>query len=163
MRIADTIVTELEREAANTVRMLERVPNDRLEWRPHTKSMSLRQLAWHLAVIPKRVGAMLRAGEFDLLSARPDPASESAGDIVGEFQRNLQAVHAQIGAMDDDAMRERLTLRRGEKIVTTFSKAGVIRTILMNHSVHHRGQLSVYLRLLDVPVPAMYGTSADEP
>jgi len=163
MRIADPILGELDFEARSTRRILERIPDDKLSWTPHDKSMTLGRLAWHLATIPKRVAELIGGDTFDLSSARPAPAADTASDIVAEFDRNMTAVRAAIDSLDNEAIRAPFHITKHGEPVTTIPKVSMIRSILMNHSYHHRGQLSVYLRLLDVPVPAMYGTSADEP
>jgi uncharacterized damage-inducible protein DinB len=162
MSLIHPLLSELERESASTARMLERVPREKFEWRPHAKSMSLGQLAWHIATIPQTIGRLVAAGEFDVVNARPAGQPAADADLVGEYQRNVQALRAQVGGFDDDAAKAPFKLRRGEQVLQTIPKIAVLRNIFMNHSIHHRGQLSVYLRLLDVPVPAMYGTSADE-
>ncbi len=162
MSLVRPLLAELEFESASTIKMLERVPREHLDWRPHAKSMSLGMLAWHIVSIPKTVGRLLAAGEFDLANARPAGAPPEDADLVGEYKRNLDAIKAQAGALDDDAVRQPFTLRRGDRVLQTIPKMAVLRNIFMNHSVHHRGQLSVYLRMLDVPLPAIYGTSADE-
>ena len=160
MSAITALLAELETESRSSIKMLERVPADKLDWQPHAKSMALGQLAWHIATIPMRVGQMLDRGEFDLLNARP-PMRDGA-DFAGEYQRNLAGIREKIGTLSEETMREPFTLRRGEQVLFSIPKIAVVRNIFMNHSIHHRGQLSVYLRLLDVPVPAIYGTSADE-
>jgi uncharacterized damage-inducible protein DinB len=159
MRIADPILGELDFEARSTRRILERVPAGQLSWTPHRKSMTLGALAWHLATIPSRVKEFLAAGTFDLSSARPTAASDN---FLEEFDRNVAAVREAIGALDDAAIRAPFTITKKGEPVATIPVVSFIRSVLLNHSYHHRGQLSVYLRLLDVPVPAIYGTSADE-
>ena len=99
---------------------------------------------------------------FDVGTARPAPTPPPAPDLVGEFKRNVDEARARIVAYDDESIRQPFTLRRGDRVLFTIPRIGVVRTIFMNHSIHHRGQLSVYLRMLDVPLPAIYGTSADE-
>jgi len=160
MRIADPILGELDFESRSTKRILERVPKDKLDWTPHEKSMTLGALAWHLATIPRRVVELLAAGTLDLATARPPAAHD---DFLGEFDRNVARVRETIGALDDGAIRAPFTITREGKEPLTIPTVSFIRSVLLNHSYHHRGQLSVYLRLLDVPVPALYGTSADEP
>jgi uncharacterized damage-inducible protein DinB len=161
MALADLLIAEIEREGKSTSRILERVPPDKLEWRPHAKSMSLGELAWHIATLPANAVTGLREGKRDVSRARPGP--RQGVDMVGEFQRNLGELKNALGAISDEVLLgERFAFVRGEQVLTSFPKAAFIRTVLMNHSIHHRGQLTVYLRLLDVPVPAMYGTSADE-
>ncbi len=162
MKIAGPLLGELEFESASTIKILERVPREHYEWRPHAKSMSLGQLAWHIASIPKTVLRLLEAGEFDLQNARPAGSPPPDADPVAEYKRNLDDIKARINAFDDAAIKQPFTLRRAEQVLQTMPKIAVLRTIFMNHSIHHRGQLSVYLRLLDVPLPAIYGTSADE-
>lgn len=162
MPIINAVLGELDHEAKTTLRVLERVPGERLSWAPHPKSSSLGRLAWHIATIPATVQALLRAGSFDVAQARPSAVPEDAGAIVAGFRRNVGEARAFLAGLDDDVLREPFTLRRGEQTVMTIPKIAVIRSILMNHTYHHRGQLTVYLRLLDVPVPVVYGTTADE-
>jgi uncharacterized damage-inducible protein DinB len=162
MSIARMLVGELQFEGNSTVRMLERVPGDKLQWAPHEKSMTLGRLAWHLARIPARAVKFLSEGEFDLGGARPDPPPETVDDIVAEFKRNLDAAKAAVGGMDDEAMQQPFRLLKNGELLREMPNVIFLRNVLLNHSVHHRGQLSVYLRLLDIPVPATYGTSADE-
>ena len=163
MSLAETIVAELERESVSTVRILERVPGDKLDWQPHAKSSTIGQLAWHIASLPKSAAAMLRSGERDVALAKPDPRPAQPGDMVEAFRRNVAELKETLSSMDDAALiNERFAFKRNGEVMISMPKIGMLRTILLNHSYHHRGQLSVYLRLLDVPVPAMYGTSADE-
>lgn len=162
MPIADAIIAELDREATSTTKMLERVPSDKLDWRPHAKSMTLGELAWHIATIPARSAEMLRHGRFDVATARPGPAPADAVDIVATYRRNLDELRALLGATDDAAIMSPFSLVRGDRTLMSMPRIGMLRSITLNHSYHHRGQLSVYLRLLDIPLPAIYGTSADE-
>lgn len=162
MSLARSIVAELQYEGAATVRMLERVPGEKLDWAPHPKSMTLSRLAWHLARIPARAVLYMEAKALDLSGARPDPPPDNVGDIVAEYQRNLEAAKAAIAGMDDEALHQPFRFLKNGEVVRELPMAIFIRNVLMNHSYHHRGQLSVYLRLLDVPLPATYGTSADE-
>lgn len=162
MPFIDSVLEELERESANTVRILERVPYDKLDWTPHPKSMLLGQLSWHIAMIPSRVGEMLREGSFAPSRSKPTGWPTEPGSIAARYRQNIDELRAQLKAMPEGEFREIVAMKRGEETVVQFPKGGVVRTILLNHSYHHRGQLTVYLRLLDVPVPAMYGMSADE-
>jgi uncharacterized damage-inducible protein DinB len=161
MSIITALLAESAHEGASTLKILERVPADKLEWKPHEKSMSLGQLAWHIATIPGRIVKMLEKGEFDLAGARPGPPDGGAG-AAEEFKRNLEIIRERIKQFDEESIRAPFTLRKGEQVLQSMPKVAVLRTIFLNHSIHHRGQLAVYLRLLDVPVPAIYGTSADE-
>jgi uncharacterized damage-inducible protein DinB len=149
-------------ESQVTVRILERVPLDKLEWTPHQKSMTLGRLAWHIATLPAGVARMLREGVFDIGQARPPVVPDAATPPAGVSSTNLAELRALLETFDDDTARKNFTMRRGDQVLREMPNIGMIRMILLNHSYHHRGQLSVYLRLLDVPVPALYGTSADE-
>jgi uncharacterized damage-inducible protein DinB len=162
MPIINAVLGELDHEAKVTTRVLERVPAEQLSWTPHVKSSSLGKLAWHIASIPKVARNMLRVGTYDVGQARPPRMPENAGDIVAEFQRNHAETREYLATLTDEFLHEPFTMTRGETTVVTIPKIAVIRNILMNHTYHHRGQLTVYLRLLDIPLPAVYGTSADE-
>jgi len=162
MAIIAPILGEIEYELPVTLRVLERVPQDNLDWRPHPKSMTIGKLAWHIAVVPSRVETMLRQGDFDVAKAGPAEMPRDAKEIPAVLRRNMDSVRAYLGTLDDDALKARFTLRHGEKVMQQIPKVAVLRSILLNHTYHHRGQLSVYLRLLDIPVPSIYGPSADE-
>ena len=154
---------ELLQEAQATRRLLERVPGDRLSWRPHKKSMTLGQLALHVARILGVLSQMAQADEFDAANADfSPPAPESAVEIIEAFERSLAAAASYLAALDAANAESpwRLTLRGTE--VFTVPRLGMIRGLLLNHWYHHRGQLTVYLRLLDVPLPVVYGRTADE-
>ena len=159
----DSLLNELYQEAAVTRRVLERVPGDKLEWRPHPKSMSLGQLAMHVASIPGNLSRLVQADEFDASQANFTPPSPSSvEEILTAHDESLSAAQDYLDGVDEQTAREswRLTFKGNE--VFTAPRGGVIRSLMMNHWYHHRGQLSVYLRLLDVPVPVIYGRSADE-
>lgn len=162
MPLVNAILAELEQEARTTRKVLERVPDDKLEWRPHEKSMTLGRLANHIATIPSRVLSWVKASELDLDQARPAEPPDRTDLIVAAFEKHLEEIRDYLGSIDDAALKEPFTLRKGEKTLLSMPKIAVVRTVLLNHTYHHRGQLSVYLRLLDVPLPAMYGPSADE-
>ena len=162
MPIIDSILNEIDFELPTTLRVLERVPQEHLQWTPHAKSMSLGKLAWHIAGLPARIQVMLREGDFDVTTARPAEVPDQPGAIPAALRRNMDDLRAYIATLSDEALKERFTMRAGPKVLQQIPKIGVIRTILMNHTYHHRGQLAVYLRLLDVPVPAIYGNSADD-
>ena len=163
MPLSDALIAELEREGASTERILARVPTDKLTWQPHPKSMSLGQLAWHIATLPDMAIGMLKIGYRDVSQARPPAAPEKAEDLVDEFRKNVAALKDVLSHMSDEVLlNERFAFRNGDTVISSFPKLAAMRTVLLNHSYHHRGQLTVYLRLLDVPVPAMYGRTADE-
>jgi uncharacterized damage-inducible protein DinB len=162
MRLIDPILQELEREALSTLKMLERLPAEQLDWRPHPKSKSLGDLAWHLATIPKRIATIVQGPSFDVSTSPPAPRPDSAAAIVNAFRSNVDEAKGLLAALDDDALREKFTMLRDGRELISLPRIGFVRTILLNHSYHHRGQLSVYLRLLDVPLPPVYGNTADE-
>jgi uncharacterized damage-inducible protein DinB len=155
-----SIVEEIRKESEATSRMLERVPGDKLDWQPHPKSKSVGDLAYHIAALPALVANVLRRDDFD--AAAPRPAMPRDVPPVEVFRRNLDEFLSVIGSMDYDQMMQPFRFHFGDKTLLEGPKAVVVRTLLMNHTYHHRGQLSVYLRLLDVPVPIVYGNTADE-
>ncbi len=162
MPIADTLIMELEREAPTTRRVLERVPTDKLTWKPHPKSMTLGQLAQHVATIPGFISGIARFDSYDVEKFSKPPELESTGAILAAFEDSVSQAKTNLGATDDAAMMKDWSFHMGGKPIMTVPRIGVYRSILLNHLYHHRGQLSVYLRLLDVPVPSIYGPSADE-
>ena len=162
MTIADTLIMELEREAQTTRKLLERVPDDKLAWKPHAKSMSLGRLAQHVATTPGFISGMARLDGYDVEKFAEPPALESAAALGAAMEESVAQAKANLAATDDAAMMADWSFRRGGHAIMTIPRIGVYRSILFNHLYHHRGQLSVYLRLLDVPVPPIYGPSADE-
>jgi uncharacterized damage-inducible protein DinB len=162
MPLADMFIRELELEAKTTRRVLERVPDDKLAWKPHTKSMTLRQLAQHVATIPGGVSAMARHDGYDVEKFTEPPQLESTAAILAAFEESVAQAKTNLAATDDAAMMQNWSFNRGGKPIMTIPRIGVFRSMLLNHLYHHRGQLTVYLRLLDVPVPSIYGPSADE-
>ena len=162
MTIADTLIMELEREAEITRRVLARVPDGKLTWKPHTKSMTLGRLAQHVATIPGSISGMARLDGYDVEKFSEPAQLESAAAILAAFDESVAQAKTNLGATDDAAMMKDWSFSMGGRSIMTIPRIGVYRTILLNHLYHHRGQLSVYLRLLDVPVPSIYGPSADE-
>jgi uncharacterized damage-inducible protein DinB len=159
----DSLLNELYQEAAITRRVLECVPEDKLEWRPHPKSMSLGQLAMHVASIPGNLSRLVQATEFDASQANFTPPSPSNVDeVLTAHNESLRTAQDYLGGVDEQTAQESWRLTFKGKEVFTAPRGGVIRSLMLNHWYHHRGQLSVYLRLLDVPVPVIYGRSADE-
>ena len=162
MAIADAFIGELEQEAATTRRVLERVPADKLSWKPHEKSMSLGQLAMHVAKIPGNVAGMAAQNPASAPEHFDQAAAESADELVPALDDSLAKAKEIVRGFDDTAMMESWSLTAGDKTLLAMPRVGLLRAIMLNHWYHHRGQLSVYLRLLDVPVPSIYGPSADE-
>ena len=162
MPIADTLIMELDLEAKTTRRVLERVPEDKLTWKPHIKSMSLGRLAQHVATIPGSISGMTRLDSFDVERFTEPPALESTAALVAAMDESVAQAKADLAATADAAMMKDWSFNMGGKPIMTVPRIGVYRSILLNHLYHHRGQLTVYLRLLNVPVPSIYGPSADE-
>jgi uncharacterized damage-inducible protein DinB len=161
---AKALIAELEQEAAATRRILERVPADKLAWRPHARSMTIGQLAQHVAGIPGYVSKLAQSEGFDVATrAGREPAHpESAEGLLTQLDESLAGARAFLSGLDEESASAPWRLSHGEREVFTLPRLGVVRTMMLNHWYHHRGQLTVYLRLLDVPVPAVYGRSADE-
>jgi len=161
--VLDPMLDELREEASITKRVLELVPGDKLAWKPHSKSMSLGQLALHVASIPGSLAKLVQLDEFDAAQANFEPpAPNSIDEIHLAFGQSIRAAEECLSAMTEQRAlgNWRLTLKGRE--VFRKPRLGVLRSILLNHWYHHRGQLSVYLRLLEIPVPVIYGRSADE-
>ena len=157
------MLSEFRQEAATTKRVLERVPADKLSWRPHPKSMSVGQLALQVATIPGNVAKLAQLEEFDVSQARFEMAAPGdVKEILAVLDESVRSAEDCLSSMSDQTAfgNWRLTFRGKE--VFTAPRVGVLRSIMLNHWYHHRGQLSVYLRLLEVPVPVIYGRSADE-
>jgi uncharacterized damage-inducible protein DinB len=166
MSISKTILPEFEHEMANTRKTLERLPDDRFSWKPHEKSMSLGGLATHLANIPSWTKETFAGEELDVA---PPGGSEyrleekkSAAEVLEAFDQNVTTARAALEAATDEAWQGKWSLLMGGKTIFTLPRTAVMRGFVMNHLIHHRAQLGVYLRLLDVPVPSIYGPSADE-
>ena len=162
MRIVDPILMELDREAQTRRRVLERVPTDRLDWKPHQKSMSLGQLALHVAQIPGNIAAFVATPEFEMPSEFKQAPANSTAEVLSALDQSLAKAKDVLNGFDDATISSMWTLKGGGKTVMSMPRLAVVRTIMLNHWYHHRGQLSVYLRELDVPVPSIYGPSADE-
>jgi len=163
MAINQGLIAEFKGEAANTRKMLERIPADKYTWKPHDKSMELLKLGAHIARTPMWIGRAVNATEFDF--GKPFPAAapvNNVQELLAFFDTNVaDAVKHLEGASDEVLMRP-WTARSGDKVFFTMPSIGTVRSFGVSHLIHHRGQLSVYLRMLNVPVPGMYGPSADE-
>ena len=162
MRLIDAILVELDQESAITRRILERVANDRLRWKPHDRSMSLGELASHLATLPGDIAAVASADAYDVESMRPPQLPATNAEILRSLDQQLEAAKVLLEKMDDAFLLEQWRLTKGGREIMTMPRLALIRSILLNHLYHHRGQLSVYLRMLNIPVPSIYGPSADE-
>ncbi len=165
MSINQALLPEFDQEMANTRKTLERVPEDKFSWKPHEKSMALGALATHLANLPTWATLTLRADSFDMAPEGKEFRMEelpSREAVVQEFEKNTQAARAAIAGANDEEMLKPWTLLSNGKSLLTLPKIAVLRSFVMNHMIHHRAQMGVYLRLNDIPVPSIYGPSADE-
>lgn len=162
MATINELVREMDMEAATTRRVLDRVPEEQLAWKPHEKSMSLGQLAMHVARLFGGMGQMATRSTFDINTAIPIAPATSREELLATFDESLGRARAAIGGMNDADLALPFSMVDGEKVLMTMPRAAVVRTLLLNHVYHHRGQLTVYLRLNDVPVPSVYGPTADE-
>ena len=162
MPVISQFLQELEHETRTTRRVLERVPADRLDWKPNPKSSSLGQLAFHVAAIPGRLSALAVKGGMETAGRPPQPAPESKEQILERVDASLAEAKAALGTLDDAALADTWTITRGGQQLLAMPRGNMLRTFIMSHLIHHRGQLTVYLRLLDVPLPTVYGPTADE-
>ena len=163
MSIAQTLLAEFEIQAPVTRKFLDRLPEDKLTWKPHVKSMSAGQLAYHLASVP---GSVIRFVQNNPAQAPdfgnfPQPATRE--EILKTFDQSIATVRSLLPKFGDPAMNETWRLVAGQKEVLAQPRAAFLRDVMLSHWYQHRGQFSVYLRMLDVPVPASWGPSADEP
>lgn len=161
MPIIDSILSELDQESATTKRVLERVPENKFTWKPHSKSYSLGQLAMHIAAAPAIVAGAAGQDTYEISGATP-PEPKSQKDLMDTFSQSLSSAKEALKKLDDGKLMATWNGTSRGKVVLSVPRIGLIRAILLNHWYHHRGQLSVYLRLLDIPVPSIYGPSADE-
>jgi uncharacterized damage-inducible protein DinB len=160
--VLDLFAKELEQEALTTRKMLARIPNDKFDWQPHPKSMSIRQLATHIAELPAWIGMTLFADELDFATSPYVPVPiASTEELLQYFEKCLADGRSQLAAGRDEQLSDPWTLRDGDTIYTTSPKGDFLR-MTFSQIIHHRAQLGVYLRLLDVPIPGSYGPSADE-
>jgi uncharacterized damage-inducible protein DinB len=166
MPIADSILPEFDHEMANTRKTLERVPDDKFGWTPHEKSMTMGRLAGHLAQMPGWGKDTLTTESFDVAPVDGPPVQPSQPknrqEVLALFDKGVAEVRAALAAAKDDQLLKPWSLLAGGKPIFTMPRIAVLRSMILNHSIHHRAQLGVYLRLNNLPVPAIYGPSADE-
>lgn len=161
--IREAIIREIEHEGSQTKRMLERIPIFNFDWKPHEKSKAIGQLAIHVAQIPAWTSRILSSKDFDMLTFKRDvPGIQSADDLVKISETAIKNAITDLQKATDDDIMAIWSFKRGDQVIFSLPRAAAIRNMSMNHLIHHRGQLSVYLRLLNIPVPGMYGASADE-
>ena len=161
MKIIDGLLAELEQEATTTRRVLERIPQEHLSWRPHPKSMSLGQLALHVALVP---GLVAENAALDIASPNSfiQPEAATAAELVPALAESVAKAKRALGTYDDAKMTAIWRLQKDGRDVLAMPRVAFVRAIMLNHWYHHRGQLLVYLRLLNLSVPSVYGPTADE-
>jgi uncharacterized damage-inducible protein DinB len=166
MSISESFLAELDREAQVTRAMLARVPQDQFDWKPHAKSMSLGRLATHIAEIPSWIRNAVDLDELDIQPPGAPPfapqTAASLAELLDMFDTNVADARKAIGETADAHWGKSWTLKAAGNDIFSLPRAGVMRSMVLSHLIHHRGQLSVYLRLNDVPLPRTYGPSADE-
>jgi uncharacterized damage-inducible protein DinB len=162
MPLNQALLPEFDHEMANTRKSLERVPDNKLAWKPHTKSMTMGNLGTHLATISGWAEAIIGQDSFDVKTAPPTPELKSRVQMVETFDKSAASARKAISAATDEQLMKPWSLVSGGKNVFTLPRIAVLRSFILNHTIHHRAQLGVYLRLNDIAVPSIYGPSADE-
>lgn len=162
MPLNQAMLPEFDYEMANTRKSLERIPDGKFDWKPHAKSMTLGGLATHLSNVNHWVKAIVELDSFDVATAPPPEVFKSRAAVLEEFDRNTAAARTAIANASDDQLMKPWSLKKDGTAIFTFPRINVLRTFILNHTIHHRAQLGVYLRLNDIPVPSIYGPSADE-
>ncbi len=162
MALIDGLLQELELEAKTTRRVLERVPGGKLAWRPHPKARTLGELAQHVATVPGNVAQLFASPSPAQVPEFVDSPLASAADLLPALEQSIAKAKSLLGGMDDATISATWRLMQGDREIFALPRVALLRSIMLNHWYHHRGQLSVYLRELDVAIPSIYGPSADE-
>lgn len=163
MDLRQEMLAEFRDELSITRRVLERVPEDKLAWQPHPKSMPLGQLVMHIATLPGRIAKMSSDDSFDLATRiNPIPIPRETAEVIAAFEQSERDVESTFAETSEERANATWRLMHGEREILSQPRFKVWRAFLLNHWYHHRGQLTVYLRLLDVPIPSIYGPSADD-
>ena len=162
MALIDGLLKELEEEAIATRRVLERVPDNQLAWRPHQKARTLGELALHVATVPGGVAELVASPSPAQAPEFTDPSPRNASELIPALEESITKAKTALASLDDAAVLETWRLMQGDRELFAVPRIAMLRSVMLNHWYHHRGQLTVYLRALDVPVPSIYGPSADE-
>ncbi len=162
MALIDGMLQELEQEAQTTRRVLGQVPDSQLGWRPHQKARTLGELALHVATVPGGVAQIVAAPSPVQLPTFSDPSPQSAAELIPALDESVATAKRVLGDMNDSELLATWRLMKGERELIAMPRAAFLRSIMLNHWYHHRGQLTAYLRELDQPIPSIYGPSADE-
>ncbi len=162
MTVSETLLREFDQEMANTRRLLERVPEGKPVWKPHEKSMPLGRLAGHVAELPVWAVNTIRLSVLNLTPPFQAYSMGSRKELLETFDQNVAEARQAIAGASDEHLRETWSLQLGGKTMMSMPRAAVLRSVVMNHLIHHRAQLGVYLRMNNIAIPGMYGPSADE-
>ncbi|MDP9114820.1 MAG: DinB family protein [Acidobacteriota bacterium] len=162
MAIKDALLPEFDYEMATARKVIERVPDDKFGYKPHDKSMTMGRLASHIAEMPTWATSGITLDSLDLAGGYKPFEAASRAELLASFDKNVAGARTAIAGASDETLMKNWSLKNGDKTLMTMPKIAVVRTFVMNHVIHHRGQLSVYLRLNNVAVPSIYGPSADE-
>jgi uncharacterized damage-inducible protein DinB len=161
MALIDGLLQELEQEAHTTRRVLERVPDNQLAWRPHDKARTLGELALHIAIVPGAIATLASESQIQAPTFT-DPSPKSASELIPALDESIAKAKSLLGAMDDATLHGTWRMMQGDREIFAIPRVALLRSIMLNHWYHHRGQLTVYLRELGVAIPSIYGPSADE-
>ena len=163
MTVAELMIQEFNYESSNTRKCLERIPQDRFDYKPHQKSFSMLELGTHLANLITWTETIVNHDFFDFgAPSEPAPTPQSPAELLELFDKNLKGFNETLGGKSDELLFKKWQLRDGDNVMLELPKAACIRSFVLNHTVHHRGQLTVYMRENDIPLPPLYGPSADE-
>lgn len=162
MALIDGMLQELEQETQTTRRVLERVPDDQLGWRPHERARTLGELALHVAMVPGGVAELVASPSPAQAPRFTDPSPKSAAELIPALDQSIAKAKQMLGGMDDATLTATWRLMQGDRELFAIPRVAMLRSVMLNHWYHHRGQLTVYLRELGVPIPSIYGPSADE-
>ena len=162
MPLVDGMLQELEQEAETTRRVLARVPHEHLAWRPHEKARTLGELALHVATVPGAVAQLVASQSPVQAPQFKDPQPQNASELVPTLDDSIAKAKNALSGMSDSDLMSTWRMMRGEREIMAIPRVAMLRSVMLNHWYHHRGQLSVYLKQLDVPIPSIYGPSADE-
>lgn len=162
MAIVDTLLPEFDHETSTTRKVLERVPEDRLDWKPHARSSSLGKLAQHVATLPMWGAITVNQSEIDIGSSQEPTPVTTRAELLALFDTHVAGTRAALVGKSDAELLALWSLKKDGHTIFAMPKAAVWRSFMMSHLIHHRGQLTVYLRMNDVPLPSIYGPSADE-
>ena len=162
MTISELLLPEFDQEMANTRKILERVPEDKYAWQPHEKSMSMMRLASHISELPHWAVETINRRELHLKPGEKPFIASSNAELMANFEKHVAEARAAISSASDEELSKDWSLMLGGKAIFTSPRSAVLRNVVMNHLIHHRAQLGVYLRLNDVPIPGLYGPSADD-